>query len=262
MSYLKNPNEFFFMAKGVSVNFGGLKALEDFTVTVNKKEICGLIGPNGAGKTTFLNVISGFIVPTNGEMHLDGTNLFKFSPYQRANLGIVRTFQGGRLLLDRDVLENVIVGTHSFINMNFLKGGLKLWRSNEKDAYLRSLELIEIMGLKDLVDKKVGELPFGQQRLVEFARALIREPKFLLLDEPGAGLTSIERRHFCAVLEKLCEEEEVSILITEHIMEVIMNVSHRIVVMASGKKVAEGKPEEIRANPEVQDVYLGGKENA
>jgi len=230
--------------KNVSVSFQGLKAIEDVNEKILPKEIMGLIGPNGAGKTTLVNVITGFQNPTNGSVLLNGVVTEKSSAYQLRRKGISRTFQGGRLFREMSVCENVEVA------------GLGLGLSRKK-ATQEALELINWIGLSDKANTLAGALPYTDERRVGIARALMQNPKFVLLDEPAAGMSDLECEDLMNLVVDIRDKFDCGVLLIEHNMRVVMQVSERIHVLDTGKTIARGTPDEIKKNPAVIEAYLG-----
>jgi branched-chain amino acid transport system ATP-binding protein len=238
--------------------FGGLKAVNDVTFHVEKDFINAIIGPNGAGKTTLFNLISGNLVVDSGEVIYNGLNIEKYPPHKIASIGISRTFQNIKLFSNMTVLENVMVGKHIKSKAGFLSGMLNFpssWKE-EKSIHDKSFELLEMLGLSDIADEDAESIAFGKQRIVEFARALAAEPELLILDEPAAGLNIYETAEIAEIIKKI-RGQGITILIIEHDMSLIMDISDNIVVLNSGEKIAEGTPEEIQKNKEVVKVYLG-----
>jgi len=247
---------------GIQRSFGGLQAVRDLDFSVRKGHIQALIGPNGAGKTTVLNLIAGSLRPEGGTVSFRGAGITGWKPHVIARLGIARTFQTTKLFPHMTVLENVQVGRHVRSRAGFLAGMLQLpwaWRE-ERRVREDSLDILSKMGLEGLAETSAGNLSFGQQRLVEFARALAMEPSLLLLDEPAAGLNLHETEELARLIVKI-RGWGVTILLVEHDMSLVMDISDSIVVLDHGSKIAEGKPAAIQRNPEVIRVYLG-EENA
>ncbi len=247
----------------MTMRFGGVIAANQFNANIQKGEIVGLIGPNGAGKTTIFNVITGVYKPTEGEIifspneeDLDITGL---RPDEIAKLGICRTFQNIRLFNELSVLDNVFIGNHLRLKSNIFSSVLRLpnYRREEKEMYEKSLYLLEKVDLKDEMNEKAYSLPYGKQRRLEIARALATEPKLLLLDEPAAGMNPQETRELMDFIEEIKEEFDLTIFLIEHHMEVVMGISHRILVLDHGILIAEGEPWEIQEDERVIEAYLG-----
>ncbi len=250
--------------RGVSVAFGGVVALDAVDLDLQPGEIRGVIGPNGAGKTTLLNVISGFTRPDRGEIMLDGRPLLGLRANQIAALGIGRTFQSTQLFRGMTVLENVMTGLHGRLTESLLSAALRLprLRAQEADAAARAREALAFVGMEKLQDRLATELSFGQQRVVEIARALVSEPRVLLLDEPAVGLSLTRVAEVDALLRRIRDERGVSILLVEHVIRLVMDVCDRITVLNYGRTIAEGRPEEIRRDPGVIEAYLGQQVHA
>ena len=243
----------------LSRSFGGLKAVNDVSFMVRTGSIKSVIGPNGAGKTTLFNLISGMLPCDSGIILQNGRDITGFQPHRIAKLGISRTFQTTKLFSRMTVLENVMVGRHPRTRAGFLSGVLNLpwtWKE-EREIRERSLELLGILGLNDAAGEPASNLPFGKQRLLEIARALATEPSLLLLDEPAAGLNIYETREMADIVLKI-REWGITVLLVEHDMSLVMDISDEIVVLNYGRKVAEGEPSQIQRDPEVIRIYLGG----
>lgn len=242
--------------------FGGLQALTDINVELTKGEIAGLIGPNGAGKTTVFNLVSGFYVPSEGDIILDGTRINGLKPHKIAELQIGRTFQNIRLWSDMTVLDNICIAQHSKLGYTikdvFLNS--KKFKENEKRIYDSAWELLEKFNLADSALDYPKNLPYGIQRRVEIARALSLNPKLLLLDEPAAGLSTTDLDGLIDYIKWIHDTFGITIWMIEHQMQVIMTLCSQIQVMDFGKEIAQGTPEEIRNNPAVIKAYLGNEE--
>lgn len=244
--------------KGISISFGGLKALSNVDIEVSENTVHGIIGPNGAGKSTLFNVITGIIRPDSGTISLKGQELPIIKPHQLVPLGISRTFQNIRLFKEMTVLDNVLIGQHVHTPMpiiSIMMNGKKS-RDYEEVARKKALEALEFMGMEDKSDEIVSNLSYGQQRLVEFARALAAQPKIILLDEPAAGMNPTEKANLLNIIDRLREKGYTLILI-EHDMKLVMNICNTISVLDHGKIITQGKPEEVRNNPDVISAYLG-----
>jgi branched-chain amino acid transport system ATP-binding protein len=239
--------------------FGGLRAVQNFNVTLEGGELMGLIGPNGAGKTTVFNLVCGVYRPTQGAIRLNGTSLIGRYPHQVSSLGIARTFQNIRLWANMTVLENLNVAQHCHLGYGlpglFLK--TKTFRQREEDIHRVSEEMLEMLELRDVAHEVPKNLPYGVQRRVEIGRALTMKPKLLLLDEPAAGLNSAEVVALMRLIQWIQREFNLTIWLIEHQMQVVMNICTGIQVLDFGATIAEGTPGEIKQNKRVIDAYLG-----
>jgi len=244
--------------KNLSLSFGGLRAVHEVSFSVEMNMIKAIIGPNGAGKTTLFNIISGMLSPDAGEVHINGCPIQGKPPYLITRQGISRTFQNIKLFSQMTVIENVMIGRHIRSRAGFIPAMLRLpvTRKEEREICEKSMELLKMLGINDLAGQEATSLPFGKQRIVEFARALATEPSLLLLDEPAAGLNIYETAHISDMIMKI-REQGVTVLVIEHDMSLVMDISDQIVVLSSGSKIAEGVPAEIQKNSEVIQVYLG-----
>lgn len=245
--------------KGVWKSFGGIVALMDVSFSVKEGEIKAIIGPNGAGKTTLFNVITGVYTPDKGEIFFSGELISKYSANKIAKKGISRTFQNVELFGHLTVLENIMVGRHAKTKSGFITSGLKLPSTiaEEKAIKEKSEELLSYVGLHHRKDELASALPIGEQRILEIGRALATEPKLILLDEPASGLNEAETKQLSRFIVKMRDELGVTVILVEHDMGLVMDISENIVVINFGEKIAEGTPAEIKNNKLVIDAYLG-----
>ena len=245
--------------KGVTKRFGGLVAVHAMDFTEEEGKIYSIIGPNGAGKTTFFNTLTGIYRPEEGEIHFDGHSLVGRRPDQISALAIARTFQNIRLFGTMTVVENILVGMNNRLRQNSFGTLLhsRAFKAEEDQAFQRTCELMDFVGLKNVGDELASSLPYGGQRRIEIARALASQPKLLLLDEPTAGMNPHETDDAIGLFRRVRDELGITILLIEHDMRVVMGISERITVMDYGEKIAEGTPAEIRSNAHVIEAYLG-----
>lgn len=245
----------------LGIDFGGLKAVDDFTLTIGRTEIAGLIGPNGAGKTTVFNLLTKVYQPTRGTIMLDGMDTSGKTTAQINRMGIARTFQNIRLFSNLSVEDNVKIGLHNQQPYSTAAGIFRLpsfWRA-EKAAHEKALELLSIFDMQDMADWKAGSLPYGAQRRLEIVRALASDPSLLLLDEPAAGMNPSETYELMEHIVKIRDTFGIAVMLIEHDMNLVMGICEGICVLNFGKVIAKGTAEEIQANPVVIEAYLGKK---
>jgi branched-chain amino acid transport system ATP-binding protein len=250
-------------AEHLGITFGGLRAVDDFNMTINKGELVGLIGPNGAGKTTVFNLLTGVYRPTDGEFWLDGEKMNGKKTYQVVRAGIARTFQNIRLFKQMTVEENVLVAFNE--SFSYHMGGAifrtpRFWRE-EREMHQKAIDLLRIFKLEGLAQTQAANLPYGAQRKLEIARALATGMKLLLLDEPAAGMNPTETEDLLECINTIRDRFGIAILLIEHDMSLVMNVCQRIQVLDYGRTIASGLPEEIAHNPRVISAYLGSDED-
>jgi branched-chain amino acid transport system ATP-binding protein len=252
----------FFEADRVSISFGGLRALDDVSFAVDKGGVYSVIGPNGAGKTTLFNCVSGIYKPDKGEIRFRGERINGKKPDRVARLGIARTFQNIELFKHMNAMDNILLGRHLFMKTGLFRGvfmwGRRSFAGREEQMHRRKVEeIIDFLDLQAARNKPVGGLPYGTQKMVELARALALEPAMLLLDEPCAGMTAEEKQDLIFKIEDIKVDLKITILLIEHDMNMVMDVSDRVLAINFGSVIAEGSPEEVQRHPEVLKAYLG-----
>ena len=246
-------------ANSITIEFGGLRAVENFSIDIKEGELVGLIGPNGAGKTTVFNMLTGVYTPTKGTIELKGKDVTKLTPHERVKIGIARTFQNIRLFKRMSVLENVKVSANVHMHYSIFDGIFKTkkyWAEEDK-ATKEAKEILEVLGLSEFEDEQAQNLPYGKQRKLEIARALASHPAVLCLDEPAAGMNPTETEELMETIKVVREKFKTAILLIEHDMKLVMGICEWIKVICFGKEIATGKPDEIKANKEVIAAYLG-----
>lgn len=248
-------------AEEIDKKFGGIHAVSHLNVSVNKGEIVGMIGPNGSGKTTFLNILSGIYRSDSGRVEFKNEDITKLPLHRIIEKGIARTFQNLRIFRNISVLENILIGRHHLIKNSLLNiyFNPSLAGRREKSAYLKGMEILELVNLAKEKNELARNLPYGKQRVLEIARALMAEPDLLLLDEPTAGMNPAETVALCEFLKKL-KERGFALFVIEHNMKAIMSISDKIIVLNVGAKLKEGIPREIQRDKQVQEIYLGKEE--
>ena len=246
----------------VSINFGGVKAVQNVSLDIRKGSVTSIIGPNGAGKTTFFNIISGVYKPTSGKVLLDGEDITSLPQHEVSKKGMARTFQNIRLFSQLDNVRNVQSALDARANYTMVEAilGLPRKRSEDKRNYDIAMECLDLVGLKDFAHDRPGNLPYGMQRKVELARALASNPKLLLLDEPAAGLNPVEVEDFIELLKKIREIRDLTILLIEHRLKVVNTLSDEVFVLNFGELLTHGTPEEVQNHPKVIEAYMGEEE--
>ena len=244
--------------RDIGIQFGGLKAVDNVNFKAEEGEITALIGPNGAGKTTLFNLIAGFYQPTSGKVYFKGQDITSFKPYQRTRIGLARTFQNIRLFKDMSVMDNALVGQHCRMTYDPITAMLSLpaKRKQEKQSREEIMKILDFMGLANVANEKAGSLSYGMQKNLEIARAMATRPELLLLDEPASGLNTQELDQLSQRVLRM-RDMGITVVLIEHKMDVVMNISHKIMVLNFGECIAFGTPEEISADQQVIEAYLG-----
>ena len=250
--------------KHLGIEFGGLKAVEDFNLTIGKTEIAGLIGPNGAGKTTVFNLLTKVYEPTRGSVMINGIDMHGMDTVAASKHGIARTFQNIRLFSNMSVEDNVRIGLHNQVKYGMFSGILRLpafWKK-ERQQHEKAMELLSIFGMQDMGDVPAGSLPYGAQRRLEIVRALATNPSLLLLDEPAAGMNPHETQELMDNIIKIRDKFQIAVMLIEHDMNLVMGICEGICVLNYGKIIAKGTADEIQSNPVVIEAYLGKQKEA
>lgn len=243
----------------IGIDFGGLSAVDEFTIAIGRTEICGIIGPNGAGKTTIFNLLTNVYRPTRGSILVNGVDTLGMTTDEVNRRGVARTFQNIRLFKDLTVEENVLIGLHNSMNYSVVSSMLRLpkyWKQ-EKEARERVRELLHIFHMENMTAQQAGSLPYGAQRRLEIVRSLATNPGILLLDEPAAGMNPSETVELMETIRKIRDEFHIAIMLIEHDMKLVMGICEGIAVLNYGRIIAKGTPDEIRNNPVVIEAYLG-----
>ncbi|MEH6405289.1 MAG: ABC transporter ATP-binding protein [Sneathiella sp.] len=245
--------------QNVSVNFGGIIALDGVSFDIPSGQVIGLIGPNGAGKTTLFNCISKLYTVNNGDILFQGQSILQTPVHKMSSLGIGRTFQNLALFENLNVLDNIMIGGHSTGKTDYLSNALHLpWmKREERDLRQRAMEVLHFMGLEDTALQRIGDLPFGVKKRLEIARALLSKPKLLMMDEPAGGLNHNELSDLINTIRRIRDEFGTTVLLVEHHMGLVMEVSEKVIALSFGRKLAEGPPEVIQKHPDVIEAYLG-----
>ena len=257
---MSTENKIVLEMQNVEKNFGGVRAIDNFSVKIEHGKIHGLIGPNGAGKTTIFNNITGIYKPDAGKIIFNGTDITGTAPYRVAQLGIGRTFQNIRLFANLSVIDNVIIASNLDASYNMPQAIFHSKKYKEREKFLleKAMGLLEVVGLQDKINERANSLPYGHQRKLEIARAMALDPKLLLLDEPAAGMNAEESLELVNFVWQIRDRFDITILMIEHHMDVVSNLCDYCTVLNFGKTIAVGTPAEVKSNPEVIKAYLGG----
>lgn len=252
-------SEYVLETKNLGIDFGGLTAVNNFSIKVGKNDIYGLIGPNGAGKTTVFNLLTKVYDPSRGEIFINGEDIKGKSTIEVNKIGVARTFQNIRLFANQSVEDNVKIGMHNYINYALFDSFFHTpkYRREERRIHEEAIELLKIFKLDDFADYKAGSLPYGAQRRLEIARALASKPCLLLLDEPAAGMNPVETEELMKTIRQIRDDFDIAVLLIEHDMKLVMGVCEKITVLNFGQVLMNGTPEEVQNNPEVIKAYLG-----
>lgn len=247
--------------RNVSLSFKGVKAISDLSFQVERREICALIGPNGAGKSSLLNILNGVYTPDAGEIVFEGEHFRRMQPLEAARRGIGRGFQNNALFSGMSVLDNVIAGLSRHARVTLIEEAFRLPRAlrQERAFRERALDVLKLFDLEKHAETIVGSLPYGVQKKVEIARAIVAKPRLLLLDEPLAGMNAAEKQEIAAVIARLNTELDLTVVLIEHDIGIVLKLAHHVVVLDYGRKLADGLPETIRDNPDVIAAYLGSE---
>lgn len=250
--------------KNITMQFGGLKAVDSLSFTIPKGQLAGLIGPNGAGKTTVFNMLTGVYRPTSGDIVLEGQSMVGLKPFEICQRGIARTFQNIRLFKDLTVLENVLIAAHQHVSYGLMDPIVVSEKFEREESHLhtRAMELLSIFDLDQKASEISSSLPYGQQRKLEIVRALATNPKVILLDEPAAGMNNSETHSLMETIAKIRRDFDLTVLLIEHDMKLVMGICESIVVLDHGVKIEDGSPERIRTSKKVIEAYLGTEEEA